>query len=645
MISVNVSGGGGVVANVGGQSQPTIAVSPGGSLSGVSVSGGGDPVSVSAGGTVGLIVSASAVATTGPVTISVAQDAGVPAVSIGGGVGPAAVVSTTGEIVGVNPFSVTAGQNITVSQVSGTYVVSGVPDSYISSKAPVQLVQGRTGNVTIVAADITAGVFDVARIPVLPSQNQVISTGSLSSVSQPQQDFIAKGTVVTTADGRRWVYSGVGAKTTESSYVELADITPEWSVIANKPLVFAPEPHSHAPEDLTGGVVTSIQGRTGAIVLGRGDLTAAAAIHTHSTSDVAGLTAFVQALGTVFSVQGKAGNVVLSASDVTAAPATHTHSYVHSLSTLTGNVSVVGSGNVTVTTSASSITIYSAGGGLQWSQAPVSPVSDYGVAGDLARDASYIYVCNGSRDWKRAAISTWTPVDQHFSNVVLLLHFASSDFLDSSASAKTATNVGGVSSYQGSPALFGNSQNAFAIFDNTGATRVYLQYAYSNHWKLYDVPNGDFTIEFWMYGRPESDFFFFPDDKFRLIIGTSRWGIFITHQSVYDYGTSQRIEAVEFDSEGNITWRTDMGPIVVDQWNYFAITKNRVASGTQPGGAPSFQRDGNALFLPATDVGDLFRIGGTSVNRGFIGSIDEIRITKGISRPLTRIPAEPFPDA
>ncbi len=87
---------------------------------------------------------------------------------------------------------------------------------------------------THAASDITSGVFDIARIPVLPGNTTVVSSGSIANLSAPQQTAIETGTIVTTTDGRRWVYN-TGSKTAEASYVELADTTPEWSVIANKP--------------------------------------------------------------------------------------------------------------------------------------------------------------------------------------------------------------------------------------------------------------------------------------------------------------------------------------------------------------------------------------------------------------------------
>jgi hypothetical protein len=73
---------------------------------------------------------------------------------------------------------------------------------------------------------------------------QVVSSGGIADLTSQQQDAIATGTVVTTSDGRRWVYGGLGIKTLEASYIELADITPEWLAIANRPETFPPSAHS-----------------------------------------------------------------------------------------------------------------------------------------------------------------------------------------------------------------------------------------------------------------------------------------------------------------------------------------------------------------------------------------------------------------
>ncbi len=90
---------------------------------------------------------------------------------------------------------------------------------------------------TIDAGQITTGTLDPARIPVLQSQLTIVSTGAIAALTSAQQGQIVAGTHVTTTDGRRWVYSGTGSKIAEASYIELADVTPDWSVIVNKPTI------------------------------------------------------------------------------------------------------------------------------------------------------------------------------------------------------------------------------------------------------------------------------------------------------------------------------------------------------------------------------------------------------------------------
>ncbi len=101
------------------------------------------------------------------------------------------------------------------------------------------------------AGDITSGTLDPARIPLLYSGVQVVSSGAIADLDSDQQAAIGAGAVITTTDGRRWIYKGSGGKTSEGSYIETADVTPEWSVIANKPSTFAPS--AHASSHKSGG--------------------------------------------------------------------------------------------------------------------------------------------------------------------------------------------------------------------------------------------------------------------------------------------------------------------------------------------------------------------------------------------------------
>ena len=101
------------------------------------------------------------------------------------------------------------------------------------------------------ASSINAGVLDPARIPVINTSIQVISQGGLVDLTQAQQDTIVQGAIVTTTDGQRYVYVS-GSKVSAGSYIALADVTPDWSVIANKPTAFVPATHTHNVSEVTG---------------------------------------------------------------------------------------------------------------------------------------------------------------------------------------------------------------------------------------------------------------------------------------------------------------------------------------------------------------------------------------------------------
>ena len=89
------------------------------------------------------------------------------------------------------------------------------------------------------ASAIVSGVLDPARIPVLTgSRNRVISSGGIADLTLGQQNSITVNTYVFTQDGFMWVWTGSGSKTDEASYIKLADVTPEWSAVANKPSTF-----------------------------------------------------------------------------------------------------------------------------------------------------------------------------------------------------------------------------------------------------------------------------------------------------------------------------------------------------------------------------------------------------------------------
>lgn len=89
------------------------------------------------------------------------------------------------------------------------------------------------------ASLINSGTIDPARLPYVGSQVQIASAGGLADLTAGQQSQITQGAVVTTTDGFRYVYTGSGSKTDPASYIALADVTPEWSAIQNRPTTVA----------------------------------------------------------------------------------------------------------------------------------------------------------------------------------------------------------------------------------------------------------------------------------------------------------------------------------------------------------------------------------------------------------------------
>ena len=119
---------------------------------------------------------------------------------------------------------------------------------------------------------------------VVGSTAPVVSSGGMAALTVEQEAAITTGTIVTTTDGFRWVYSGAGSKLVEASYVELADITPLWASIPDKPSTFAPIIGSGAGDAVAGNDARLTNARTPSSTL------AHASSHAAAGSDALTLT-------------------------------------------------------------------------------------------------------------------------------------------------------------------------------------------------------------------------------------------------------------------------------------------------------------------------------------------------------------------
>lgn len=225
------------------------------------------------------------------------------AIEVGGGIGPAGFITAPGTATNAfGTFQLVSGDGVTITTNAGQFVIASYDTAAVAALAPVQSVAGRTGAVTLQAADITAGTLDIARIPTI-----------------------------------------------------------SYTALSNVPATFTPAAHTHSTTDVVSftaaasaaAPVQSVQSRTGAVVITRADLTAAAEVHTHSTADIVSFTAAASAAAPVQSVAGRTGTISLAAADVSGlaavatsgsytslseipvefTPATHTHDYAATIHT------------------------------------------------------------------------------------------------------------------------------------------------------------------------------------------------------------------------------------------------------------------------------------------------------------------------
>jgi hypothetical protein len=571
------------------------------------------------------------------------------------------VTAGTFAIARIPTISYTALANVpaTFSPAAHTHSTSDVVSfpAAAAAAAPVQSVAGRSGAISLTAADVS-GLASVA------------TSGSYTSLQNVPATFAPAAHTHSTADitGITASFAAAGhthsASAIASGVLELARIpTIGYTALSGVPSTFSPQAHTHSTADVVGLTASFSQvGHTHDY---------AATIHTHSTADIVGITASFAASSHTHDAAAIASGVI----NVARLPAN-----VSALNTLTGGITIAAGANVTVSTASSTITIAAGGGGggsaniveaataagfpatgasgtlyhatdvkkiffwdavgsfyveagpsggggggvsgLTWSSVPASDTAT-ATAGSIAYDGTFFYVAVDTNQWRRSALSRFT--DPFFASVSLLLHMdgIGSAFVDSSGSPKSITAVGNAtqsatqSKWGGRSGAFNGSSDFLTISSHP------------------TIGTQDFTIEFWLFSSDQSALQAYVDFRPR---GTgSPNGAYPT---IYSDGSA----IYYYVNAANRLTGTMAG---TGQWQHIAISRsggstNLYVNGTRQG----------STYTDTTDYAASLPVIGAAPNGLYANAyIDDVRITVGSSggRGYTgssiTVPAAAFPDS
>jgi hypothetical protein len=218
----------------------------------------------------------------------------------------------------------------------------------------------------------------------------------------------------------------------------------------------------------------------------------------------------------------------------------------------------------------------------------------------------------------------YVEVDPSFANVSLLLHgngaSGSTTITDSSPSPKTVTAVGN--------AQISTAQSKFGgasiVFDGTGD---YATVPSSSDWTL--GSSGDFTIECWVYPNGSQA------ANAGIVSTFTSWSVYQNRWAIAINSLTVRW----FDTSGNIAIS---GSISAAQWSHLAVSRSGSTIYLFINGASTGTQTVNQIYTTQ----ERLIVGSLPGQNDFNGYIDDLRITKGISRYNATFtpPTAPFPD-
>jgi hypothetical protein len=353
--------------------------------------------------------------------------------------------------------------------------------------------------------------------------------------------------------------------------------------------------------------VQSVAGRVGAVVVSKSDVGLGSVPNvdatvrsnhtgTQTASTISDFAVEAAKYGPVTSVSGRTGAITLA--------------QLGSSGTASASTFLRGDGQWTA-----------AGGGNTFEAANVTGFPVTGASGTIyiATDASRMFRWSGSV-YVEMGSGQATPVvgdpppapttDPNFSSVTFLLHAdgSGSTFIDSSLAANqitaiSATQSDAESKWGGKSAYFNGSSRLEA----SGASFAF--------------GSGDFTVELWLYHQGAA----------------SQINIFDTNNggsgfSLYKYAEDNVLRIFVHDITQTVI---NGGSVPPNAWHYIAITR---VSGTMRLYIDGFQS--GASYSSSQNWTD----GRLVIGRFMSGYIDDVRITKGIARTITK-PTAAFPDS
>lgn len=145
--------------------------------------------------------------------------------------------TASGATIGTDGTSFTVSKDTVISGALSTTGAITEAGTLLSNKYVNQAVQytNPTWLAGIDASTIKTGTIDLARFPAFPSANTIVCT-TIPEMSAGDQLLVAKGTVVIeSTTGNTYRYSGTGSLVLNASYILVADSSPDWSIVTNRP--------------------------------------------------------------------------------------------------------------------------------------------------------------------------------------------------------------------------------------------------------------------------------------------------------------------------------------------------------------------------------------------------------------------------